>query len=119
MINPTPIYNKFKYVSAECGSGKTYQLCENINKVLNTKGSAEKFIIVQNTQKLATDTAKNFNNYKLLISDLMPRSKNVINAVLDFLKAPVERVLIISDKTFFRIPVEMLEGWQIESPRII
>ena len=113
MINPTPIYNKFKYVSAECGSGKTYQLCENINKVINTKGSAEKFIIVQNTQKLATDTAKNFNNCKLLISDLMPRSKNVINTVLDFLKAPVERVLIISDKTFFRIPVEMLEGWQI------
>lgn len=113
MINTTPIYNKFKYVSAECGAGKTYKLCENINKVLNTKGSTEKFIIVQNTQKLATDTSKNFDSCKLLISDLMPRSKNVINTVLDFLKAPVERVLIISDKTFFRIPVKMLEGWQI------
>lgn len=113
MINSTSIYNKFKYVSAECGSGKTYQLCKNINKVLNTKGSTEKFIIVQNTQKLATDTAKNFNNCKLLISDLMPRSKNVINEVLDFLKTPVERVLIISDKTFFRIPTDMLDGWQI------
>ncbi|MGO3395203.1 MAG: type III restriction endonuclease subunit R [Serratia proteamaculans] len=113
MINTTPIYNKFKYVSAECGSGKTYKLCENINKVLNTKGSTEKFIIVQNTQKLATDTSKNFDSCKLLISDLTPKGKNVINTVLDFLNAPVERVLIISDKTFFRIPVEMLEGWQI------
>lgn len=113
MINPTPIYNKFKYVSAECGSGKTTALCNMINNTLNTKGSTEKFIIVQNTQKLATDTSQKITPCKLLISDLMPNSKNVINSVLDFLKAPVERVLIISDKTFFRIPVEMLEGWQI------
>lgn len=113
MIYPTSIFTKFKYVSAECGSGKTTSLCNMINRVLNIKGSTEKFIIVQNTQKLATDTAKNFNNCKLLISDLIPRGKNVINTVLDFLKTPVERVLIISDKTFFRIPVEMLEGWQI------
>ncbi|MEG6259086.1 type III restriction endonuclease subunit R [Enterobacter bugandensis] len=113
MINSTPIYNKFKYVSAECGSGKTYQLCENINKVLKTKGITEKFIIVQNTQKLATKTAKKLNNCKLLISDLMPRSKNVINTVLEFLKSPTERVLIISDKTFFRVPIELLQGWQI------
>ena len=47
MINPTPIYNKFKYVSAECGSGKTTALCNMINNTLNTKGSTEKFIIVQ------------------------------------------------------------------------
>lgn len=113
MINSTPIYNKFKYVSAECGSGKTTALCNMINNVLNTKGSTEKFIIVQNTQKLATDTAEKIDTCKLLISDLMPRGKNVINTVLEFLNAPVERVLIISDKTFFRIPVEMLEGWQI------
>ena len=113
MINPKSIFTKLKYVSTECGSGKTTSLCNMINLVLNIKGSTEKFIIVQNTQKLATDTAKNFNNCKLLISDLMPRNKNVINEVLDFLKTPVERVLIISDKTFFRIPTDMLNGWQI------
>ena len=113
VINPTPIYNKFKYVSAECGSGKTIKLCNIINDVINTKGTTEKFMIIQNTQKLATDTAQKINNCKLLISDLMPRGKNVINTVLDFLEEPVERVLIISDKTFFRIPVNMLDGWQI------
>lgn len=113
MINPTSIFTKFKYVSAECGSGKTTSLCNMINRVLNTKGNTEKFIIVQNTQKLATDTSKKFDRSKLLISDLMPRGKNVINTVLEFLNAPVERVLIISDKTFFKIPVELLEGWQI------
>lgn len=113
MINPTPIYNKFKYVSAECGSGKTTKLCEMINEVLQTKDSTEKFIIVQNTQKLATDTAQKIDNCKLIISDLMPRGKNVINQVLDFLKTSTERVLIISDKTFFKIPVDLLDGWEI------
>lgn len=113
VINSTPIYNKFKYVSAECGSGKTTALCNMINNVLNTKGSTEKFIIVQNTQKLAKQTAKNFSNCKLLISDLVSTKTNVINSVLDFLKSPTERVLIISDKTFFKIPVDLLEGWEI------
>lgn len=31
MINPTSIFTKFKYVSAECGSGKTYILYGIIN----------------------------------------------------------------------------------------
>ncbi|EPO8472483.1 TPA: DEAD/DEAH box helicase family protein [Yersinia enterocolitica] len=113
MINPTPIYNKFKHVSAECGSGKTTALCNMINNVLNTKGSTEKFIIVQNTQALAKQTAKKIDKCELIISDLNKRKKNVINTVLDFLKNPTERVLIISDKTFFKVPVEVLTGWQI------
>lgn len=75
MINSTPIYNKFKYVSAECGSGKTTSLCNMINNVLNTKGSTDNFIIVQNTQKLAQQTVKNFKNYKLIISDLINTKK--------------------------------------------
>ncbi|EOI2259997.1 DEAD/DEAH box helicase family protein [Enterobacter cloacae] len=111
MINSTPIYNKFKYVSAECGSGKTTALCRMINECI--KDSTRRFIIVQNTQKLAKQTAKNFSNCKLLISDLVSTNTNVINSVLDFLKSPTERVLIISDKTFFKIPVELLEGWEI------
>lgn len=100
MINPTPIYNKFKYVTAECGSGKTTALCKMINNYI--KDSTRKFIIVQNTQKLAKQTAKNFSNCKLLISDLVSTKTNVINSVLDFLKSPNERVLIISDKTFLK-----------------
>lgn len=41
MIKSTPINNKFKYVSAKRGSGEIYQLCNNINKVLNTECSSE------------------------------------------------------------------------------
>ena len=113
MINPTPIYNKFKYISAECGSGKTTAICNMINDNIESNDSTDNFIIVQNTQKLAQQTAKNFGNCKLIITDLINTKQNVINSVLDFLKAPTERVLIISDKTFFKVPVELLQGWQI------
>ncbi|WP_313396495.1 DEAD/DEAH box helicase family protein [Atlantibacter hermannii] len=113
MTNNEFTYNKFKYVSAECGSGKTTKLCKMFNEVLNTKGGTAKFIIVQNTQALAKQTAKKIDKSKLIISDSNKRKKNVINTVLDFLKNPTERVLIISDKTFFKVPVELLTGWQI------
>lgn len=113
MINPTSVFTKFKYVSAECGSGKTTKLCEMINEVLTIEGNTNQFIIVQNTQKLAKQTAKNFADYKLIISEVKNSKKNVLTSVLDFLNKPTSRVLIISDKTFFKIPVDLLQGWQI------
>lgn len=112
MINPTSIFTKFKYLSAECGSGKTTKLCEMINEVLTIEGNTDQFIIVQNTQKLAKQTAKNFADYKLIISEVKNSKKNVLTSVLDFLNKPTSRVLIISDKTFFKIPVDLLQGWQ-------
>ncbi|MEF7353201.1 DEAD/DEAH box helicase family protein [Escherichia coli] len=50
MINPTPIYNKFKYVSAECGSGKTTALCNMINNTL--KEGANKQVISSQADSL-------------------------------------------------------------------
>lgn len=113
MTNSISIHTKLRYVSSPCGSGKTTALCNMINKKLNIQGSAEKFIIVQNTQKLAKQTAKNIDNCKLIITDLNSGKKNVITSVLDFLKTPTSRVLIISDKTFFKVPVTFLQEWQI------
>lgn len=113
MTNSTSIHTKLRYVSSPCGSGKTTALCNMINKELHIQGSAEKFIIVQNTQKLANQTAKDIDNCEVIISTSKNRKKNVINSVLDFLKYPTKRALIITDKTFFRIPVELLQGWQI------
>ncbi|HAU5429411.1 DEAD/DEAH box helicase family protein [Cronobacter malonaticus] len=113
MTNSTSIHTKLRYVSSPCGSGKTTALCNMINKELHIQGSAEKFIIVQNTQKLANQTAKDIDNCEVIISTSKNRKKNVINSVLGFLKHPTKRALIITDKTFFRIPVELLQGWQI------
>lgn len=113
MTNSTLYYNRFKYISAPCGSGKTTKLCEIINEALTIEGNTDQFIIVQNTQKLAKQTAKNFDDYKLIISEVKNSKKNVLTSVLDFLNKPTSRVLIISDKTFFKIPVDLLQGWQI------
>ncbi len=106
----------FKYISAPCGSGKTTSLCTIINNSISTKDNNERFIIIQNTLALAKKTADKLKQCKLIISNLpneKKRRKNVINSVLDFLKNPTESVLIISDKTFFKIPVELLHGWQV------
>ncbi|HDV2605579.1 TPA: DEAD/DEAH box helicase family protein, partial [Escherichia coli] len=78
MINPTPIYNKFKYVSAPCGSGKTTAICNIINN------STEKYILVQNTQELIKQTAKQINNCEYIITDTVPKDESVINSVINF-----------------------------------
>ncbi|MEH0870768.1 type III restriction endonuclease subunit R [Serratia liquefaciens] len=107
MINPTPIYNKFKYVSAPCGSGKTTAICNLINN------STEKHILVQNTQELIKQTAKKINDCKYIITDSVPRDKSVISTVINFLNGSNSSTLLITDKTFFKIPVELLSGWNI------
>ncbi|WP_407221171.1 type III restriction endonuclease subunit R [Enterobacter sp. CPE_E1214] len=107
MINPTPIYNKFKYVSAECGSGKTTAICNIINN------STKKYILVQNTQELIKQTAKQINNCEYIITDAVPKDESVISSVIDFLSSGSNKTLIITDKTFFKIPRELLSGWNI------
>lgn len=107
MINPTPIYNKFKYVSAECGSGKTTAICNIINN------SAEKYILVQNTQELIKQTAKQINNCECVITDTVPKDESVISSAIEFLSSGSNKTLIITDKTFFKIPRELLSGWNV------
>lgn len=107
MINPASIYNKFKYVSAECGSGKTTAICNIINN------STEKYILVQNTQELIKQTAKQINNCEYIITDAVPKDKSVISSVIDFLLSGSNKTLLITDKTFFKIPRELLSNWNV------
>lgn len=109
MINPTPIYNKFKYVSAECGSGKTRAIC----KIINESESTEKYILVQNTQELIKQTAKQINNCEYIITDTVPKDESVISSVIEFLSSGSNKTLIITDKTFFKIPRELLSNWNV------
>lgn len=102
MINPTSIFTKFKYVSAECGSGKTTAICNIINN------STEKYLVVQNTQELIKQTAKKINNCMYIITDTVSREESVISSVINFLSSGCKKTLIITDKTFFKIPVELL-----------
>ncbi|HGG2706728.1 TPA: type III restriction endonuclease subunit R [Escherichia coli] len=104
MINPTPIY---KYVSAGCGSGKTTAICNIIND------STEKYILVQNTQELIKQTEKQLKACKSIITDAVPKDESVISSVIDFLLSGSNKTLIITDKTFFKIPPELLSNWNI------
>ncbi|WP_334390004.1 type III restriction endonuclease subunit R [Escherichia coli] len=104
MINPTPIY---KYVSAGCGSGKTTAICNIIND------STEKYILVQNTQELIKQTEKQLKACKSIITDTVPKDESVISSVIDFLLSGSNKTLIITDKTFFKIPPELLSNWNI------
>lgn len=107
MINSTPIYNKFKYVSAECGSGKTTAICNIINN------STEKYILVQNTQELIKQTAKQINNCEYIITDTVSKDESVISSVIEFLSSGSNKKLLITDKTFFKIPRELLSNWNV------
>lgn len=107
MINPTPIYTQLKYISAPCGSGKTTAICNIINN------STEKHILVQNTQELIKQTAAKITNSKVIITDSVSKDESVINVVIDYLNASNTSTLVITDKTFFKIPVELLSGWNI------
>ena len=83
VINSTPIYNKFKYVSAECGSGKTTAICNIINN------STEKYILVQNTQELIKQTAK----------------QSIIASILLLIQYQKMRVLLVQLLNFFHLEV--------------
>lgn len=107
MTNPECIYNKLKYVSAPCGSGKTTTICDIIKK------STGKYILVQNTQELIKQTSTKIPNCRVIITDCVSRDDSVISVVIDFLKAPDSLILLITDKTFFKIPVQLLIGWNI------
>ncbi|CQI92615.1 Uncharacterised protein [Yersinia rohdei] len=98
----------FKFVSSDCGSGKTYKLIQK------TKASTEKVIIVQGTQKLCNQTYNDFADpimVKLIISDEV---QNVYDSVVDFLLNPSHRVLILCDVTFLQIKdISLLKSWKI------
>ncbi|ENQ3174472.1 DEAD/DEAH box helicase family protein, partial [Enterobacter hormaechei] len=97
---------KFKYVSGDCGSGKTYALTQLILR------SNDKFLIAQGTLNLTKQTAKDLGNIAKLIT--MDTSKNVQEDIIDFLLRPTHRVLIITDIAFLQIrDTSLLKNWQI------
>ena len=105
MINPTPIYNKFKYVSAPCGSGKTTAICNIINN------STEKYILVQNTQELIKQTAKQINNCEYIITDTVPKDESVINAGKDKLTAVSDTFCSTIEKNGYTCGVYANRTW--------
>lgn len=102
------IYKKLKYITADCGAGKTFQLIQQV------KSCTEKFIIVQGTQKLCKQTYDDINDSslaKIIISDEV---SNVYESVVEFLMNTTHRVLIVCDVTFLQIKdTTLLKNWKI------
>lgn len=97
---------KIKYISADCGSGKTHALIEV------AKRSDERFIIVQSTLQLIEQTEKGLGSICKVINT--NTQSNVLKAVMDFLLNPTHRVLVLSEKAFLGISdLSLLNGWKI------
>ncbi|WP_250326655.1 type III restriction endonuclease subunit R [Morganella morganii] len=95
---------KFKYISWPCGAGKTTALCKLVNS------SSEKYIIVQNTLELIKQTEKKINNCRRITTDTTLNNTSVIDEVIKFLTSDNRETLIITDKTFFKIPTNLLSN---------
>lgn len=95
---------KFKYISWPCGSGKTTALCKLVNN------SSDKCIIVQNTLELIKQTEKKVNNCRCITTDTTLNNTSVIDEVIKFLISDSSETLIITDKTFFKIPANLLSN---------
>jgi len=76
------------------------------------KQSTERFIIVQSTKQLIEQTALNLSDISCTITS--DYSNNVSNEVVEFLKKPKQRILILSEKAFLTIlDITLLENWHI------
>ncbi|MDX6042816.1 hypothetical protein [Scandinavium lactucae] len=96
----------FKFISVDCGGGKTYGLTKLIQR------TNDHYIIVQATKQLIEQTAKELDGIcKVITSDY---SGNVEKDVSDFLLNPTNRVLILSEKAFMHISdLSLLRQWKI------
>lgn len=95
-----------KFISGDCGSGKTHSL---VKQILRTP---DNYIVVQGTLHLTQQTAKDLGEVAKLITSVT--SKNVHEDIIEFLLNPTHRVLIITDIAFLKIrDMTLLQKWKI------
>ncbi|TCW50889.1 hypothetical protein EDC53_102458 [Phytobacter diazotrophicus] len=101
------IYKKLKYISSDCGSGKTHTL---IQQILRTY---DRYIIVQGTLQLVEQTHNDLGTVSKIITS-KSCTESVEKELYEFLLNPTCRVLLITDKSFLRITdLSLLRQWKI------
>ncbi|HAU8267615.1 TPA: hypothetical protein I8287_005365, partial [Kluyvera intermedia] len=102
------IYKKLKYISSDCGSGKTHAL---IQQILRTD---DRYIIVQGTLQLVEQTHNDLGTVSKMITS-RSCTESVEKDLHTFLLNPTtHQVLIITDKAFMRITdLSLLRKWRI------
>ncbi|WP_370550824.1 hypothetical protein NMD63_05580 [Edwardsiella tarda] len=98
-----------KYISAECGAGKTQNI---IKEISNSNSTDTKYLLVQNTKKLITETATQFKcSCKVITSE---QYDNAFDTCVNYMTSSViDRVTIITDKIFYKLPIELLKTFKI------
>ncbi|WP_370553610.1 hypothetical protein [Edwardsiella tarda] len=96
-----------KYITAECGAGKTQNIIKSINNSTDTK-----YLLVQNTKKLIAETATQFTcPCKVITSE---QYDNAFDKCVEYMTSSViDRVTIITDKIFYKLPIELLKTFKI------
>lgn len=110
MLNETIIskaINKIFYNTDPCGSGKTLKMCMYVSK------SNNKTIIVHNSIALIKQTVSFFDGCATAIYSSVEQDTSVMDRVVDFIRNQSNRILVISDKTFWRISISLLDGYEI------
>jgi len=92
---------KLKYVSADCGSGKTKYITEQANS--NNKYN----IIVQTTAALIHQTCSHLTDCQYILSGV--NSDNTVRDFSEWLRNKPSKNLVITNKTFFRASTQDLE----------
>lgn len=101
------IYSRLKYISSDCGSGKTHALLQQI------KRTDDRYIIVQGTLQLVEQTHRDLGTISKMITS-RSCTESVEKDLHTFLLNPTHRVLIITDKAFMHISdLSLLRQWRI------
>lgn len=101
------IYRRLKYISADCGAGKTHAL---IQQILRTD---DRYIIVHGTLQLVEQTHEALGTVSKMITS-RSCTESVEKDLHTFLLNSTHRALIITDKAFMRITdLSLLRQWRI------
>lgn len=101
---------KLKYISGHCGSGKTEWM---YNEIISNP--MKNFLVVQPTKQLLSEFSNRFNFHQdvhVVVSDAQNRFSKLPQVEM-LLGAKQGRLLFITDKMFYKIPVDLLQGWTI------
>ncbi len=105
--------NFLKFISTKCGSGKGLHMQKEINEGIST-GHQIHHIIVQSTKVLLEQFYKYLEHlYPEMIVSEDDFSSNLLASINTALACTEPKVLMITDKMFYRIDPNRLMGWRV------
>lgn len=115
-FNAITTHEFLKFISGDCGSGKTTAVLKIISDELE-KEADKLFMVVQATKILIDQTAQTMQTVygitgTAIYSNGLP-DDNVMNRVTDFIMNPTSKVLFITDKTFWNLSPSLLKKFVI------